>query len=99
VPITCSAQITPLDQEAFHDLDKKVMKHAFAVHNELGRFFDEDVYQTELVQRCVADGLDVKREVMVCVEFKTFKKSLRVIQWVNFNRNQISLRTICSGSE
>ena len=74
MPITCSTQIVPLDQEAFHALDKRVMKHAFAIHNQLGRFFDEEIYQAELTRRCIADGLGVKREVMVCVEYKTFRK-------------------------
>lgn len=74
MPIYCSASLSPVDQEAFHALDKKVMKHAFAIHNELGRFFAEDIYQAELARRCVLEGLCAQREVMVCIEYSTFRK-------------------------
>ena len=74
MPVICSARIPPLNQEEFHALDKKVMKHAFEIHNQLGRFFDEGVCRTELVRRCVADGLDVKREGMICTEHETSRE-------------------------
>ena len=74
MPIESSVFIQPLDQDAFHALDKKVMGHAFAIHNQLGRFFDENVYQAELVRRCVHDGMLAQREVMISATHKTFRK-------------------------
>lgn len=74
MPIENSVFIEPLDQDAFHALDKEVMKHAFAVHNDLGRFFDENIYQAELVRRCLRDGMPAQREVMISAIHKTFRK-------------------------
>lgn len=74
MPIEYSGSIQPLDQEEFHVLDKMVMKHAFAIHNQLGRFFDEDIYQAELVRRCLQEGIPAQHEVMISVIHKTFRK-------------------------
>ncbi len=74
MPIESAVFIQPLDQDAFHALDKKVMGHAFSIHNQLGRFFDENIYQAELVRRCVQDGVLAQREVMISAIHKTFRK-------------------------
>lgn len=74
MPIESAIPIQPLDQEQFHALDKSVMRHVFAVHNEMGRFFDEDVYQAELARRCARDGLFVQCEVMISAIHKDFRK-------------------------
>ncbi|MDK2857414.1 MAG: hypothetical protein PWQ89_533 [Verrucomicrobiota bacterium] len=74
MPIKSSAVIRPLGQDAFHAVDKKVMGHAFAIHNEMGRLFDETIYQTELVRRCVQEGMSAQREVMISVIHKSFRK-------------------------
>lgn len=74
MPIKSAIPIEPLDQERFHALDQTVMKHAFAVHNEMGRFFDEDIYQAELARRCVQDGLSVRCETMVSAIHDDFRK-------------------------
>ena len=50
------------------------MKHAFAIHNEMGRLFDEEIYQAELARCCRQHGLSVQREVMVSVTHETFRK-------------------------
>jgi GxxExxY protein len=74
MPIECSVPIQPLVQDEFHSLDKIVMKHAFAVHNQLGRFFDEKIYQAELIRRCQQDGIAARHEVMISVTYRTFRK-------------------------
>jgi GxxExxY protein len=74
VPINCPVAIQPLEQEEFHALDKTVMKHAFAIHNQLGRFFDENIYQAELVRRCRQEGISAQREVMISATHGTFRK-------------------------
>jgi hypothetical protein len=63
VPIECSLGLEKVDQERFHAVDRVVMRHAFDIHNTLGRFLDEQVYQAELAERCRAAGMDVHREV------------------------------------
>jgi hypothetical protein len=48
MPIECQIEIKSVNQEVFHQLDKSVMRHAFDIHNSMGRFFDERIYQNEL---------------------------------------------------
>ncbi|MFQ5632568.1 MAG: GxxExxY protein [bacterium] len=65
MPIELSEKIRTLDQDAFGFIAYEVMERAFQVHNELGRFFDEDAYQQELAHllgsRAVTEaGITVK---------------------------------------
>jgi len=74
VPIDCSFSIRAPSQDEFHAIDRVVMRHAFDLQNELGRFYDEEVYQSELTFRCRADGFDVLPEAFICVSHRDFKK-------------------------
>jgi len=73
--VELSLDINPTGQEEFHALDKRVMRHAFDIHNTLGRFLDERIYQEELAQRCREEGFDARREVHVRIDHKSFAKS------------------------
>ena len=64
MPIECSVELQPVGQEGFHAVDKIVMQHAFDIHNTLGRFCDERIYQEELAQRCRDAGMEAHREVL-----------------------------------
>jgi GxxExxY protein len=46
----------------------------FDIHNTLGRFCDERIYQDELAERCRGSGLDAQREVMLRAIHKDFVK-------------------------
>lgn len=48
MPVEFGVEVFPVGQERFHALDKVLMRHAFDMHNALGRFFDERIYQEEL---------------------------------------------------
>ena len=74
MPVECGVEIGAVGQERFHAVDRLVMKHAFDIHNTLGRFCDERIYQDELAYRCAGDGLDVHREVQIRVLHKGFAK-------------------------
>jgi GxxExxY protein len=52
MPVTVHAETRRLSSEEFGGIAYEVMQHAFAVHNEFGRCFDEDVYQREIAGRC-----------------------------------------------
>ena len=54
-----------LAQEDFHAIDRRATGLEFDVHNELGRFFDETVFQRELASRCRDAGFETHREVLV----------------------------------
>lgn len=67
--------IEPISQDMFQEIDYTVMRHAFDIHNEFGRFFDEKIYQEELAERCRSAGLNCETEVGIRVTYKTFSKS------------------------
>jgi GxxExxY protein len=75
MPIECDITCQPIGQEEFHRVDKQVMRHAFAIHNELGRFLNEDIYANELDERLRSDGMASKRELSISVSHRTFRKS------------------------
>ena len=74
MPIECDVEVSPVGQERFHTLDKVIMRHAFDMHNGLGRFFDERIYQDELAHLCRAFGMEALREVEIRVIHKDFSK-------------------------
>lgn len=75
MPITVATEIQVLDQEQFHALDKKLMRVAFDVHNEFGRFLDESLYKSEIAARWIAAGLGTaEREVRISVIHDSFRK-------------------------
>lgn len=74
MPIHCSIPIEPIDQEAYHTIDRFMLGQAFAVHNEFGRFAKEKLFQAELSSRCRERGMRVDREVLIRVSFEGFSK-------------------------
>lgn len=75
MPIHCPVQIKPLDAAAFEALDYRVMGHAYASQNELGRLCDECAYQADLKARLLADGFrSVLTEVSITVTHRGFSK-------------------------
>ena len=74
MPIECSEEIILKDQEEFHAIDNKIMKLAFDIHNEYGRFYDEQIYHKQLKLYAENSGLNAKSEVPVKVTHKDFSK-------------------------
>ena len=70
MPVRCKIPVRVLGREEFAALSYDVMADVFAIRNELGRFFDEGIYQQALAGR----RRDVKLEVPVDVSFKDFTK-------------------------
>ncbi len=70
MPITLSEQVRRLSQVEFGELAFEVMRNVFAIHNELGRFFNEEIYKQELAYRMA----DVRLEVPIDVVFGSFQK-------------------------
>lgn len=75
MPVECAAALVVMEQEEFHAIDRIVMGEVFAIHNSMGRFLDERIYQDELAHRCAHLGLEVMREVEVRVKHGDFQKS------------------------
>lgn len=78
MPIRCSVPIRSVSKEEFRKLDYEVMRHAFTCQGELGRSCDEDIYEADMHLRLLADGIEVKREVSLAVEWRTFVKKYRI---------------------
>src|ERR1051326_6259215 len=83
MPITTAIPITVFDQESFHAVDRQVTGIAFDIHNELGRYLDEKLYQRELTRRCRSVGLAAEPEMQIKVSFGVFTKDYFVDLLIN----------------
>ena len=72
--VECGVPVVLIDQERFHEIDRIVMGQSFALQNEMGRFFDERIYQEELLRRCTDAGMSVQREVLLRISHRDFHK-------------------------
>jgi GxxExxY protein len=70
MPILLHVPVCRLSQREFGELAFEVMRHVFAIHNELGRFFDEKIYKRELAHRL--PGL--RLEEPIDISFDSFQK-------------------------
>jgi GxxExxY protein len=75
MPIEVQCKILLFDQEEFHSLSRLVLRLAFDVHNDFGRFLDEELCKRELADRCIQAGIrPVQREVRVRLTHEDFRK-------------------------
>jgi GxxExxY protein len=75
MPVHCPVSVAGLSADEFEKLDYRVMGHAYASQNELGRLCDECAYQADLKARLLADGFhSVLTEVPVTVTHGDFTK-------------------------
>ncbi|MBI1831899.1 MAG: GxxExxY protein [Planctomycetes bacterium] len=74
MPIHTAVPIRVFDQEAFHQVDRRVTGIAFDIHNEFGRYLEERLYQRELTRRIRDAGMSVEPEMKVAVAFGDFSK-------------------------
>lgn len=83
MPIECHIEIKSVNQDEFHQIDKSVMRHAFDIHNSMGRFFDERIYQKELASRCQSSGFESSSELEIRLTHGSFSKSYFIDQLIN----------------
>lgn len=75
MPIHCPVSVRSLSPEEFERIDYRVMGHAYASQNELGRLCDECAYQADLKARLLAEGFRcVQTEIPVTVTHRDFSK-------------------------
>jgi len=70
MPIRLPSGIRRLSDEEFTKAAYDVMNVAFAVHNEFGRLFDEQIYENEIARRLG----NTQTQVPLDVCFETFRK-------------------------
>lgn len=70
MPIVPKFEPRSLSQQEFGEVAYEVMNHVFAIHNDMGRLFDEQFYKRELFDRLP----DVMLEPQVDVIYESVKK-------------------------
>jgi len=79
MPIKHAIKTKLISDEDFHALDYEVMGLVFSVHRELGRLWNEKIYQNELAYHCQKAGVGrVEIEVPIQVTYEGFQKSFYV---------------------
>jgi GxxExxY protein len=76
MPVHLKKPIQMITEQEFHDLDFQIMRFAFDIHNQLGRFYDEKIYQNELLNICRENGLTAQTEVKIELTHQSFTKDL-----------------------
>jgi len=74
MPIECSQSIVSKNQDDFYAIDFEVMGRAFDIHNRMGRFLNESIYNNSLTNACIEAGLQAANEVAIKVSYKDFCK-------------------------
>ncbi|HDL63836.1 MAG TPA: GxxExxY protein [Proteobacteria bacterium] len=72
--IHCSIEPQAMTKDEYHYLDHDVMGIIFSIQNDLGRLFDEKIYQEAIMSRCIEAGMEVEAEVPVQVKYQDFSK-------------------------
>jgi GxxExxY protein len=79
MPIHCPITIRRLSEDEFEKRDYRVMGHAYACQNDLGRLCDECAYEADLKARLLADGFrSVQTQVPIIVTLRDFSKTYRL---------------------
>lgn len=101
MPVKPSKLVEPISYDDFHSLDYDVMGIVFSIHRELGRYWNEKIYQNELAYRCRKAGFEnVTTEFSITVSYKDFCK----IYYVDLLINNIvyelkTAQTLCGEHE
>lgn len=84
MPVKHNVVVKQITDNEFYSLDYKIMELVFSVHKDLGRFYDEKIYQNELACRCKKIGIEkVEAEIPIQVSYKDFTKYYYVDLLVN----------------
>lgn len=75
MPIEYQFKPNIISKQDFYAIDYQVMGLVFSMHNELGRLWNEKIYQNELAYRCQKAGFQkVATEVLIQVSYLDFRK-------------------------
>jgi GxxExxY protein len=83
MPISCPLEVLPLSNKEFDVLDRQVLAHAYACQNDLGRLYDESLYENDLTTRLSDAGLRVNAQIPILITHQDFLKRYRVDLMVN----------------
>ncbi|MFQ5709519.1 MAG: GxxExxY protein [bacterium] len=84
MPIEKVFKTKHISEAEFRQIDFQLMGVAFEIQNEMGRFWNEKIYQNELAYRCQKAALHkVETEVPIKLSFKDFAKTYHVDLIIN----------------
>lgn len=63
MPIIVDAPVREISQDEFREISYDVMRQVFSVHNELGPYFDESIYQSIIAAELPGARTEVRIEV------------------------------------
>lgn len=72
MPVVCPIDFPRINDDEMRSIDYKVMEHAFATHNELGRLADETIYHHRLLHCLQSHGIEAVTEVPIELSFGRF---------------------------
>jgi len=73
--IKTKRHIKMISEQDFHEIDYQITGFAFDIYNEIGRLWDEKIYQNALANRCREAGFaNVETEVPIIVSYQNFVK-------------------------
>ena len=75
--VRCKENLDCKSQDEFHAVDEIVTGYAFDIHNEIGRFCDEKIYQEILAGKCRDASIKADREVEIVLTYKDFVKNYK----------------------
>jgi len=70
MPVKLHVAIRRISRQEFAEVSFEVMRHVFLIHNEIGRFFNERIYKSELAHRIPG----VRLEEPIDISFDSFQK-------------------------
>jgi len=77
--IKTACHVRLICEQDFYEIDYRVTGLAFEIQNEMGRLWDEKIYQNELARRCRGAGFaNVETEVPIVVSYQSFSKKYYV---------------------
>ena len=107
MPIKPGFHTQRISCDDFHALDYEVMGIVFSIHRDLGRFWNEKIYQNELAYRCQKTHLlnsNVAFKITTVTKDEKSNEnhlrrfirytSLKAIHWINFDHDRVIFKTI-----
>lgn len=78
-----SPNLSEITKDDFEEIAFKVNGLSFQVHNESGRFCNEQIYKNKLHKRCLKSFVSAEKEVPIVLTHKGFTKKLYIDLLIN----------------
>ena len=76
--VLCELDVSPKSQDQFNIIDRLMTGFAFDIHNDVGRFCNEKIYQNIILEKCSQNSINADSEVPVTLHHNGFSKTYRL---------------------